>query len=546
MKSIMKSAIALGACGTLLVAGIAGARANDLVPPTENISGGERGTISLVQPPPPIALVNEVIDFEGIAPGTILNQVFSNTGAGPIGVSGFNPDLGMVNAAVVFNSSNRTGEDSDLGTPNETFGGPGIGAGGEMGSPFQNDQRLLNVLIVAEDLVLDDSGKVADPDDADTVGASLAFDFTSLGSVTLHSLDLLDVEESEFNAVVCMTLLDGSIVGPIVLPQVGDNGYVKFPFGSVSGVVELIVKLNGSGAIDNLVFERDTCNPCIDVEVMCTDAGPDGMINIQGTVRNCGDVTLLEVIVVDDQAGLLLSLPKLEPGQEVAFTGGYIPTGSPSSNLTRTRAYTGPNCTPNVVRDSDTATCNVPMQGFCTQTQGGWGTTPKGKNPGSVLHANFAAVFPNGLVIGDPDGPDGDGAYALKLNSAQAVTNFLPAGGTPAGLDIDYSDATDTSAGVLAGQLVAATISIAMDEAGIPTSSGGTSSGGDLDDLILSSCATPGLVGKSVSDIVALANTAISGGDTGYSFSQLNAALTSINESFVDCMNQGSGCLSNP
>ena len=67
---------------------------------------------------------------------------------------------------------------------------------------------------------------------------------------------------------------------------------------------------------------------------------------------------------------------------------------------------------------------------------------------------------------------------------------------------MDSIDPTDTSAGVFAGQLVAATISLAMDNAGIPTSSGGTSSGGALEDLVLGSCATPALIGKTVSVLV--------------------------------------------
>ena len=31
--------------------------------------------------------------------------------------------------AMIFDSSNPTGDDDDLGTPNEDFGGPGVGKG---------------------------------------------------------------------------------------------------------------------------------------------------------------------------------------------------------------------------------------------------------------------------------------------------------------------------------------------------------------------------------------------------------------------------------
>ena len=120
----------------------------------------------------------ELIDFEGLATGTVLSEVFTNNGAGPVLVSGVNPALGLSNAAVIFDSANPTGEDPDLGTPNEDFGGPGIGAAGEAGSPFANVRPLGNLLIVAEDLV-DANGDfiIDDPDDADLPGAGLFFGF---------------------------------------------------------------------------------------------------------------------------------------------------------------------------------------------------------------------------------------------------------------------------------------------------------------------------------------------------------------------------------
>lgn len=52
----------------------------------------------------------------------------------------------------MFDSAHPTGGDFDLGTPNQDFGGPGIGVGGEAGSPFQNDLAKGNILVVGENL----------------------------------------------------------------------------------------------------------------------------------------------------------------------------------------------------------------------------------------------------------------------------------------------------------------------------------------------------------------------------------------------------------
>ncbi len=196
-----------------------------------------------------------MIDFEGVAAGTILDQVFGASGAGPIVVSGFNPNLGAVNAAVIFDSSNPTGGDFDLGTPNEDFAGPGIGSGGSAGSPYENSQKQGNVIIVAEDLVdSDNDGLVDDPDDADVIGSGIRFDFSSLGSVTLHSLLLIDVEADEPFAQVDMFDANSNLLGTVVLPTIGDNGVGEFDLGSVPGVVSALVTMNGSGAIDQVVF----------------------------------------------------------------------------------------------------------------------------------------------------------------------------------------------------------------------------------------------------------------------------------------------------
>lgn len=47
----------------------------------------------------------EGIDFEGAAPGMRVIELSGDAGTGPIGVRGFNPDLGDVNAAIIYDSS---------------------------------------------------------------------------------------------------------------------------------------------------------------------------------------------------------------------------------------------------------------------------------------------------------------------------------------------------------------------------------------------------------------------------------------------------------
>ncbi len=205
----------------------------------------------------------DVIDFENRGTGEIISSVYGAGGSGPILVNGFNPSFGMAtNAAIIFDSAMRTGGDSDLGTPNIDFFGPGIDSnlgdnlGGEAGSPFQNDAEQLNVLIIAEDLVDGDGdGFIDDPDDADLPGSLFSFDFSALGTVTIHEITILDVESDEPLATV--EFFDAamqSMGAVVILPNTGDNGLAVVDLGDVAGVSAMAVSLNGSGAIDDIKY----------------------------------------------------------------------------------------------------------------------------------------------------------------------------------------------------------------------------------------------------------------------------------------------------
>ena len=71
------------------------------------------------------------IDFEGLPAGYVIFELSEGAGAsgglpGVIGVLGFSPAFGLqINPVIVFDSSNPTGGDVDLGTPNQAHGGPG-------------------------------------------------------------------------------------------------------------------------------------------------------------------------------------------------------------------------------------------------------------------------------------------------------------------------------------------------------------------------------------------------------------------------------------
>ena len=93
---------------------------------------------------------------------------------------------------------------------------------------------------------------------------------------------------------------------------------------------------------------------------------------------------------------------------------------------------------------------------YRTQSQGGWGNECHGDNPGCYRDMEWPGAFPNGLTVGCN--------HTLSLSSSAAVADFLPSGGKRGALSRSYEDPTGkTEAGVLAGQLVAASLSLGFD-----------------------------------------------------------------------------------
>jgi hypothetical protein len=174
-------------------------------------------------------------------------------------------------------------------------------------------------------------------------------------------------------------------------------------------------------------------------------------------------------------------------------------------------------CTQACTSNTSVTTCSINPGDFRTQTQGGWGAVPQGNNPGAYLLANFTTAFPAGVLVGC-------NTYTLLLTSAQNVANFLPEGGTPAPLNQSYTNPT-TINNVLAGQVVALTISVGFDNA-IPNFS---NSNTPLGNLVIASGVFQGF---TINQLLAQANLVLGGCNSIYSAAQINAAVTLVNENF--------------
>ncbi|MGV6831244.1 MAG: DUF7467 domain-containing protein [bacterium] len=237
------------------------------------------------------------IDFEQFTAGDIVSEIMITDPFEDAQVAGITMAFPNSNAAMIFDSSNPTGNDFDLGTPNEQYGGPGIGSGGA-----SNDIALGNVLILSEDL---DS---TDPDDIFEIGALFRFDFSANENVTLQSFDILDIEASSNPTVV--TLYDSNdmiLLSKEVSPG-GDNSKAKVDLESTENVAFLEIVMNSSGAIDNLMLDISIEEPCVDCDSPITslsfryngalDDAPIRVETLDGSILFEGNVALNDTFTV--------------------------------------------------------------------------------------------------------------------------------------------------------------------------------------------------------------------------------------------------------
>ncbi|NIM97599.1 MAG: T9SS type A sorting domain-containing protein [candidate division Zixibacteria bacterium] len=186
---------------------------------------------------------------------------------------------------------------------------------------------------------------------------------------------------------------------------------------------------------------------------------------------------------------------------------------------------------------------------YCTLTMFEWGSEcpadqqgdPMSTEPGCIRDHYFSDVFPEGVVIGDPEGPgSGTNWYAALWTSASAVEAFLSADGTPGVLTADLTDPVSTPAGELAGQILALRLNV------------GYSCGCIFDNLDLlpqvacygyfgipDACGNGKFDGITVNRFLAIADSAVGGldvlGSYGATLSDLNLTAACVNELYDDC-----------
>lgn len=196
--------------------------------------------------------------FEGLQAGTVVagDSPFGGTIPGTIfpgmtlSVLSNRPDgSGVTDSLIVFDTAHPTGNDPDLGTPNQFFGGPGIGIGGQSGLGV-NDRALGKVLVIAKYITDANSDGIVDDPNDEPLGGTITINWTHPQLVT--SMTLVDIEEVA--GTIVHTCTDNTTV-LFVIPNYGDDSRVTVPVSAHCGVKKTMVSLAGSGSLAEVTYE---------------------------------------------------------------------------------------------------------------------------------------------------------------------------------------------------------------------------------------------------------------------------------------------------
>ena len=165
------------------------------------------------------------------------------------------------NCSVVFDSSDPTRGQEDLGTPNRDFGGPGVGRGGEEGAEGENAFALGKILVAAGDED-EDNGDDDDGDDEDAVvepraalkGGIVTLEFSHAGRLRLTIIDV-DCNEDEPRIYL---FHEKDYLGRVEAEDLGDNSVQTLDLSEHGDIDRVKIHMNGTTGIASIVLDVPT------------------------------------------------------------------------------------------------------------------------------------------------------------------------------------------------------------------------------------------------------------------------------------------------
>jgi hypothetical protein len=339
------------------------------------------------------------------------------------------------------------------------------------------------------------------------------------------TVPLLFVAELDNNE---LGLATGTTVRAEVIVSFGNSGQTG------GGATASNIEINGNGTIDTdedwvrSVPARFTltvpaqANAGADPTLTDTlaDITTTGTVTFSNATFNLGATSGTVTVSYNpgSSGGTITNCAHLEGAPSTVTIGGFTFPVANGTDLQAcdTVAIGAHTCTPGAPG------CGWQDGDLVTHTQTAWGTPAS--TAANLLASRFFSVYSStGFVeIGIP----GAAGFSAKFSSPTSIVTYLPSTGTPAALNADLVDPSSTASGSFGGEVLALTLNVDF----APYIGG--SAGVALSSLKLCDVTPTSLNGTTVSSLLALANTSLGGGSSGYSISELLSLIVDVNAAF--------------
>jgi hypothetical protein len=342
--------------------------------------------------------------------GTKINNQWAAAG---IVISANNDRNNGPDQAILFNSAAPTGGDPDLGTPNQAYGGPGIGNGGSTNTVPEG-----MLLIIAENITDNNNDGLVDNPDDEAQGGTISFQFTNT-AVRVDTMVFIDIDDNQATTIT-VEKSDNSTV-TFVLPDAGDNGRVT-AFINESDVVALHVNFSGSGGIAGLYYCDDgeviVPSPCLAVLDFDTDGNGNPLL--QGTPITNQWANYGLTITTDNARNN-------GPDQGIIFNSA-IPTGGDTDLGTPNQIYSGPGIgSGGVTNYKAEGNILIIAENVNDNNNDGRVDNPDDEAQGGTITFNFdPTATVDSIVLIDVDDNTGWSAASCRLFSGQTVSFPIP------------------------------------------------------------------------------------------------------------------------
>ena len=347
------------------------------------------------------------LDFNAFSAGTIIDDEYADLGV-TVSASGGSGD------AMIFDSANPTGGDSDLAS-----------------------DTLEGLLIVSED------GDQSDPDD-NAGGGSLFFDFDDM--VRMKGVTFKDIEETSGEGTRVIFYDDnGDVIQNHYVQPTGDGGerFVQF---NIDGVSRFEVRFEGSGAIDNVIFDDDkpagggNDAPVAEDDVLEIDEDTSGTVDVLGNDSDSDGDTLTitmascpvgDVIINDD--GTLTLTPNADFNGETTITytvdDGNGGTDTGTVNVTVNPVNDAPEANDDTASTTGTEAVVIPVLDNDTDVDGDTLSVADASSDDGTVTINddgtITFVADDGFTgdatitytVSDPDGLTDEGSVTVTVGN---------------------------------------------------------------------------------------------------------------------------------